>query len=78
MTTYFIYENWHEKKIARIHVDECACCFWGRGVHKCKSIKNGKWHGPFASFAEAEAKAHALPDRTLIYCKHCNPQIRDK
>jgi hypothetical protein len=70
--TFFVYENWAAEKKAVIHFGDCSYCNYGKGIHADTSTRNGRWHGPFATFAIAEkaAKETGRPVRT---CRICVP-----
>lgn len=70
---YFVYENWvAEGHKARIHFGSCGHCNYGRGVHPEAGDRNGKWFGPFTSFADAKNAAYKTGGYVSC-CKHCNP-----
>jgi len=47
---------------------------WGihEGIHPGTSNRNGRWHGPFINFADAE-KAAKGTGRPISLCKLCEP-----
>jgi hypothetical protein len=52
---YWIYENWTAESKAVIHQGTCGYCNDGRGCHANPlGNRNGKWHGPFLTYEEAE------------------------
>ena len=70
---YWIYENWTVVKGGRttIHIGECVFCNDGRGVNKIKEPeKNGKWHGPFDNYEEAQKRAEELRG-SMRNCNKC-------
>ena len=73
--TYHFYENWRVRpKKAKIHFSNCGSCNYGKGTNKPKEAgKNGRWHGPFATFEEAQEAARRTgnPDSP---CGHCKPR----
>ncbi|WP_055668227.1 hypothetical protein [Desnuesiella massiliensis] len=69
---YWVYENWVAEKKAVIHKDSCVFCNHGKGNNKnIHGNRNGKWHGEFSSFVEAEKFANTLKDREIRTCKKC-------
>lgn len=70
--TYYVYDNWTINK-ARVHHASCSYCNDGRGIHSNPSGKNSKWHGPFDTVTEADAKAHSLRRVITDHCKSCAP-----
>lgn len=74
--TYHIYENWmangHQ---ARVHCSTCSFCRNGAGVHPGSSNRNGQWHGPYASLAEALAVA-GQTGRVVSQCRFCRSASR--
>lgn len=55
---YWVYEHWAAEQKAVIHAGQCGYCKDGNGCHVQKrGNKNGKWHGPFETGAEAELTA---------------------
>lgn len=69
---YYVYENWAAEPKARIHFAECRWCNRGRGIHSQASERNGRWHGPFASMANA-CNAARQTGRPVSLCRHCEP-----
>jgi len=71
--SYYVYENWTAEKKAVIHYGFCSNCNFGKGVHVNSGTRNGRWLGPFTTFASAEKAADATgqPVRT---CKKCSPR----
>ena len=70
---YWIYENWTVVKEGRatIHTGNCSYCNDGRGMHKIKTpLRNGKWHGPFDKYQDAESRAKELRS-TARTCSLC-------
>lgn len=72
---YFIYENWRAARKAKIHMASCSFCNNGMGRVKDKrhGDENGKWPGPYQTFAEAYKIACSLPNREVSECGHCTP-----
>lgn len=72
---FYVYENWVAEKKAVIHKASCSHCNYGEGTHRnIRRDQNGKWHGSFESFEEAESLALSLKDRKVKYCGHCNSE----
>lgn len=69
-TTYFVYENWTAEEKAVIHFGDCSHCNYGKGIHGDSGNRNGRWHGPFATFAIAE-KAAKDTGRPIRICRIC-------
>ena len=69
---FWIYEHFAKKR-ARIHDGECRYCNHGDGVGGNKDNDDDKWHGPFDTFAEAEAAAKALGHKDTRPCGTCKP-----
>jgi hypothetical protein len=60
------------RKKAVIHKDSCVFCNHGKGNNKnIHGNRNGKWHGEFLSFVEAEKFANTLKERKIRTCKKC-------
>ena len=73
---FWIYENFGNKR-ARIHDGECRYCNHGDGVGGNKDNDDDKWHGPFDTFAEAEAVAKSLGHKDTRACGTCKPDKMD-
>jgi 4-hydroxy-tetrahydrodipicolinate synthase len=60
-TEYFIYENWiaGPHKIV-LHRGSCGQCSHGKGRPSGHDANHARWHGPFASLAEARSAALAM------------------
>jgi len=72
--SFYIYENWTAENKARIHRAGCAFCNNGQGIHPQKEEgRNGMWHGPYATYAEARRAAGRLQGRALSNCRKCQP-----
>ena len=69
---YWVYESFIGKR-ARIHVGECRYCNDGAGVGGATGNSQDKWHGPFASFPDAETAAYALKQKDIRPCGVCKP-----
>jgi len=69
---FWIYEHFSKKR-ARIHDGECRYCNHGEGVGGNKDNDDDKWHGPYDTFAEAEAAAKALGHKDTRPCGTCKP-----
>jgi len=70
--TFYVYENWRAENKVVIHRADCPRCNYGQGTKKTKpSGKNDAWHGPFATYREAESKANSLgrPPRDCSWCQ---------
>ena len=71
--TYWVYENWRAQgHKAVVHRATCRHCNNGRGQNGGTDPSNGRWHGPFASAALAEAKAQMTGGYTRS-CGFCRP-----
>lgn len=71
--SYYVYENWRVRpKKAKIHIGECRCCNYGKGIDPDASDRNGRWHGPFATFEEAHDAAEST-SHPVTFCKRCTP-----
>ncbi len=70
--TFWIYENFGNKR-ARIHTANCRYCNNGVGVGGDQTNDDDKWHGPFDTFNEAEAKATSLNQKDTRACGVCKP-----
>lgn len=67
--TYWIYENWRAESKAVIHRASCGFCNDGQGFKPNPlGDQNGKWHGPFSTFEEAERSAK-ITGRPVKYCR---------
>ena len=78
---FFIYENWTAESKAVIHRAECSFCNSGRGIHPNRiEGRNGRWHGPFATYSEAFRVAQALGNRGrhIWGCNFCNPAMNEE
>jgi len=68
--SYWVYENWTAEQKAVIHRGSCGFCNEGRGCHKHKlGEKNGRWHGPFETLANAEIEARKTQRPVKLHCK---------
>ncbi len=58
---FFIYENWAAgpRKIV-LHRGSCGQCSHGKGRPAGHDQNHARWHGPYASLAEARETAHAM------------------
>ncbi len=58
---FFIYENWAAgpRKIV-LHRGSCGQCNHGKGRPAGHDVNHARWHGPYASLAEARETAHAM------------------
>jgi hypothetical protein len=70
--SYFVYENWTAENKAKIHYGHCSYCNYGKGIHPEASTRNGRWHGPFLKFSDAEEAANNT-GRIVSLCKICVP-----
>ncbi len=69
---YWVYENWlHNKAI--IHKYNCVYCKDGKGMFPDKeySERNGKWWGPYDTFAQAAVKAIRTEQFRVNECAVC-------
>lgn len=74
-TVHWIYENWTAEKKAVIHEATCGHCNDGQGSHPGSTgDKNGRWHGPFASYGAAQEFAVSLEGRAVRDCGRCCPR----
>ena len=72
--TFWVYENWRARgHQSRAHTGDCPHCNEGQGVsgHGTRA-DNGQWHGPFATFAAADALSQRLPG-PAHRCRVCSP-----
>lgn len=70
--SFWIYENFGNKR-ARIHTSECRYCNDGVGVGGDATNDDDEWHGPYATFDEAETKAASLNQKDTRPCGVCKP-----
>ncbi len=70
---FWVYENRIAKR-ARIHLGSCRYCNDGAGVGGDTSNDDDQWHGPFATFAEADTTAGSLPYKDVRPCGVCKPK----
>lgn len=71
--TYYVYENWRAHgHQSRVHRAECGQCNNGCGVAGGTRSDNGKWHGPYGTFNEADDVSRKLPGEHHL-CKICRP-----
>ena len=70
--SFWVYENFGNKR-ARIHHSACRYCNDGQGVGGDQTNDDDKWHGPFASFLEAESTAEGLGQKDTRPCGVCKP-----
>ncbi len=58
---FFIYENWAAgpHKIV-VHRGSCGQCSHGKGRPSGHDANHARWHGPYATLAEARETAHAM------------------
>ncbi len=59
----------------RIHTADCLFCADGRGFRAGSDSANGKWHGPFETFALVDAASSELRGPTYC-CVICRPDLR--
>jgi len=61
VTEFFIYENWAAgpHKIV-LHRGSCGQCSHGKGRPAGHDTNHARWHGPYATLAEARTAAHAM------------------
>jgi 4-hydroxy-tetrahydrodipicolinate synthase len=59
---FFVYENWlaGPHKIV-VHRSTCGQCNHGKGRPAGHDANHAKWHGPYATLAEARQIAHDMP-----------------
>ena len=59
---FYLYENWQAgpHKIV-LHRSSCGQCNHGKGRPAGHDANHARWHGPYATLAEARQAAHALP-----------------
>ena len=59
---FFVYENWlaGPHKIV-VHRSTCGQCNHGKGRPAGHDANHAKWHGPYATLAEARRVAHDMP-----------------
>jgi 4-hydroxy-tetrahydrodipicolinate synthase len=59
--SFFIYENWlaGPRKVV-LHRSTCGQCKHGKGRPSGHDIDHARWHGPYATLAEAREVAHQL------------------
>ncbi len=69
---YWVYENWTHKK-AIIHEETCSYCNAGQGIHGGAPGRNGQWHGPISTYADAKASAKRTGQAEIRRCKTCSP-----
>ena len=71
---FWVYENKIRNR-ARIHTSECRYCNDGKGVGgAADNTEADEWHGPFATFDEAEKHAISLGRKDTAACGACKPQ----
>jgi len=71
---FWVYEN-RVHEYATVHRGSCSFCNDGRGVHPGSSTANGEWLGPFATSADAWARAEKTRRREIRRCGHCGGRI---
>jgi hypothetical protein len=55
---FYVYDNWHASKAARIHAADCPRCNHGRGCHpRTHDFGNGRWMGPYETLSQARRMA---------------------
>ena len=70
--SFWIYEHFSKKR-ARLHHSSCRYCNDGQGVGGDQTNDDDKWHGPFATYAEAETAMNALGHKDARACGVCKP-----
>jgi hypothetical protein len=77
-STFYVYEYVHKERHHAevrtvLHRAECRWCRQGRGHPLNPGLKLGlgRWHGPFAALAEAQAAANAIAEPRI--CMACKP-----
>ena len=68
---YWVYED-DPTNMARVHVDSCRYCNYGKGV-RGRRLDDNRWHGPFESCEGAFAKAEATGRSDVRGCRFCAP-----
>ena len=60
--TFWIYENWQAgPHKAVVHLGSCGFCNEGKGMSDGEyDPGHGRWHGPFETLRDAQARAKAL------------------
>ncbi|HET7207633.1 MAG TPA: 4-hydroxy-tetrahydrodipicolinate synthase [Terriglobales bacterium] len=59
---FYIYENWHAgPHKAVLHRASCGQCNAGKGRPAGHDANHARWHGPFASLAEARETSQQMP-----------------
>jgi len=68
---YYFYFNWTAKrgKKAIIHRGDCPFCNYGRGIHKNKTDKHGRWSDLYPSKQLAYEAVKKLNPARLDFCK---------
>ena len=76
--SYWVYENWVAESKAVIHLGACRFCNEGAGTGRnVRGERNGKWHGRFGSFDEADVAARKT-GRPVRSCRCVPQQSRSK
>ncbi len=59
---FYIYENWHAgPHKAVLHRATCGQCNYGKGRPAGHDANHARWHGPYASLAEARNTSQQMP-----------------
>ena len=70
-TAFWVYEDDPTNR-ARVHRGECRYCNHGKGTQKGRRSDN-RWHGPYATSADAFAAMRRLGKRDTGGCGVCRP-----
>jgi hypothetical protein len=69
--TYRVYENWTVRPDkAIVHRSDCP---YADGGPPRPPTKNGRWHGPFATYQQALEAAQGTGREDVRGCRQCNP-----
>jgi F-type H+/Na+-transporting ATPase subunit beta len=71
---YYVYED-DKRQYARVHLGNCQYCNQGKGIFLTHPITT-RWHGPFATVADAQAFALSLKKKNAGSCGHCLPNSK--
>ncbi len=71
---FYVYEDDKNKQV-RVHAGSCKHCKEGQGTSASSGLIR-RWHGPYATLAEAQVFALSLKKRSTTACLHCLAKVK--
>lgn len=66
---FYVYEDDQTERV-RVHTGRCGQCHEGKGKKPSRQPSN-RWHGPYATLADARAFAKTLQKKDTDVCGTC-------